>query len=1368
MPVVSSGAAAPTAAAPAATPAAPTALHFQSGLPTGPAFYAPGGMGEQLRNAAAANHGGILDWAGAPLQKILHYASQPVYSVGSLLSGHPGEALQHLAQLLPVTHLAEALPGGIGHEVKKFTTPNSDVLPSQSALLAPLLAHLPNGLRQGVGFVTDIAADPLSWVSFGAGGAAEAGARTAARLAEEAAAARIARATEGLDTAGILGRGEMTSRLAELQGAQRAAALAQDATRAARAPGAHLKVGIAGTKYTKELGAIPGTGVISRGATRVGQAASASDRFGPTTKKLEEYLLAGGRERRSVDYRASQANRRTTNSIKQGMVNQINHFDQRFAADVRKLGKTGARGPDGKPWNVNTAYEQLAHHLEQPGKYVIPDALKPHATWAREFLDRLKTLEGQAGIEYEAVPEYLTHRMRTPRDSERYSSFAAGHGHAVSTPFFVKSDRFKNIEAIQSAVAKQADVDAGRAKAVGEHLRLDPETHVAKLLKARAEAHVNAMQSRAERMNMAQETGVRRPMPADVNVPGAEARVAEATALRQGLTGRVDISGEQAAVQSARARRRFAQEGVRVARKTPYHAALSRAARRKAIAEGRVAAAAEKRARSRALVRSGRASVRNAAGVPNLPAQMRAARELEQTQGAAGLIEATQIPPLRAAAAEATATAQAGRAAAGATLPKPSRYTKVRLESGKEVRLAARQKRARRAQPAETPKLARSVPSTARGRALVRKYFDEVGPLTAAEKAAHKEAATAEREVLRATRGGVERARKKVVAAMRSRDPVLIRQAREALAKSQRDHMAARIEHAAAVEAKRGAQAATQEGRRIAGLTGPRSSDPLLVRQAEQMAGAAGREVTAAERALAARRGRTVGTQAKIRSATRRELRAQQVLRRRKLEQVKVEDIRKRLAAQPGREATPEEWQRLKTSYHSIGMKGVEDVRIPTAQKDVLLRLKHDIDRSLANPKDAHPIMGFARKLTSHWKSLALISPGYHLRNAYGDAVSAWWAGARNPVSYMQAARIVKHMDNPEKLRAMKIRIGGKTYTGDEFLNEATAMGIHGQGQIGSEFAGARDEHLRDAQSALRRRLGPLGRLRAPGRGKVSEKSQQIGQMREDATRIGTYLDLRKQGKSIVDAAETTHMYHYDYQHVSDFIDDARKFWMPFITYTAKSVPRTAKQIATRPGYFSHHASLAQALSSAAGMQGGPEGLPIGQRSSFGVPDPGGLLHKILGMPQDQPILWNPERTTPYGVVNSLDPLNWQQTAASNLPSPFLKTPIEAATGHRFYYAGNAPRRAVAPPFIQALERLGIPIPDEGAKMSQALGREVPGYSAVTDQFLRMLPLFSQAASINPEDPQRMRTSLASLLGGLPLQSYDRAALMERAQKYGG
>jgi hypothetical protein len=170
---------------------------------------------------------------------------------------------------------------------------------------------------------------------------------------------------------------------------------------------------------------------------------------------------------------------------------------------------------------------------------------------------------------------------------------------------------------------------------------------------------------------------------------------------------------------------------------------------------------------------------------------------------------------------------------------------------------------------------------------------------------------------------------------------------------------------------------------------------------------------------------------------------------------------------------------------------------------------------------------------------------------------------------------------------------------------------------------------------------------------------------------------------------------------------------------------------------------------------------------SFAIPDPGGLLHKVLGVPSGQPLLYNPEGALPLGTLNQFDPNQVQREMLGGFLNPVARAAVEFPTGYRLRFASNAAPVAKAPGFIAALHNLGVPIPGyTDQKKDYATGNLVPGYSAKMELLGGLLPAYSQGGRLTSLDPTRQAQAALSILGGLSLTPYDRAQLLANIQKF--
>lgn len=488
---------------------------------------------------------------GAPVNRLLQAASAPVMAVGSLIRLHPAEALRHLAAIpadiasIPIPQLKDLynrIPGLKEHEF---------VLPSQALRERGLM---PGGtLGSVLGFGTDMVFDPATYALPGVGGVLERGAEAGLRAAEDAAARHVAEVVARPATS--------PGRLVDLLGAQREAEAARMATRAARGPGARLSVGIGGTRFGKELGTIPGTPAISRavgkGVGKLTRGQGAQDAI----TGFQEHFLTGGLERNLPQYRANTQLRRTVNAH-EGTLQRLNDATaQQVRKAVVKMGRAGATDPTGKPWNFESLAQQITHHIEQPEKFPLPQAAQFAADKTRELTVLMKNIEHANHVDYTALPNYMTHRMRTPAGRDAFTKFASSPASAARSPYFVKDERFPTVESMQNATATPEDVLLGRAAKAGDNLGLDPETNVFKLMQTRIRAHGQALMDATMRQESAARAGLKPPSPTDVQgIEGLRGISEESDAALRRLTAPTDLGTVREQVTSRLAQRRGAED----------------------------------------------------------------------------------------------------------------------------------------------------------------------------------------------------------------------------------------------------------------------------------------------------------------------------------------------------------------------------------------------------------------------------------------------------------------------------------------------------------------------------------------------------------------------------------------------------------------------------------------------------------------------------------------------------------------------------------------------------------------------------------------------------------------------------------------
>ena len=409
-------------------------------------------------------------------------------------------------------------------------------------------------------------------------------------------------------------------------------------------------------------------------------------------------------------------------------------------------------------------------------------------------------------------------------------------------------------------------------------------------------------------------------------------------------------------------------------------------------------------------------------------------------------------------------------------------------------------------------------------------------------------------------------------------------------------------------------------------------------------------------------------------------------------------------------------------------------------------RVIDKINPAVKTPSALRKMGRFITGITRAWKSLVLATPGYHIRNMIDDGLRAYWAGARNPGSFYQAVRILQG-------KATTIKIRGEVYTREEMMSMANAYGLIGTGsQYHSEVGPAYERQVG------RRRIAGVPLPRKPGSGAIVTTSQMIGEMRENMTRLGTFIELLKNGEDEVTAARNVRDFLFDYNDVSQFITTMKDFWSPFITYTLKAVPFYAKTLVQRPGQLANLGLFMRDMTATA-AQDYPgevtmEYMAPGQELSFALPKIPGVSDALFG--EGEPGAIDPSNLMGISAINQISPITFPtpqegETAvgaalgtiprglgrvAGGLINPLVRYGIETATQQDMRFGSPLPNRTRLTPVPLAAQRLlsavsggNASIPGYGMKTDAYSGEQVEGASTNLLRFINLFPPVSQAGS---------------------------------------
>lgn len=292
------------------------------------------------------------------------------------------------------------------------------------------------------------------------------------------------------------------------------------------------------------------------------------------------------------------------------------------------------------------------------------------------------------------------------------------------------------------------------------------------------------------------------------------------------------------------------------------------------------------------------------------------------------------------------------------------------------------------------------------------------------------------------------------------------------------------------------------------------------------------------------------------------------------------------------------------------------------------------------------------------WKGMATATPGFYVRNLLGEH---WFAytqipGQRIPKYERDAMAVLRQIGREEKHTGMKpLARSGRTIKirGENVPVDVVARAIR-------ENGGARTGYVaRDIGDQL---VKPTGRVKRAGRGATNVAKRAVYNI-EDIGRVMSSLYHYDKGgaeswaeavrRSLDDA-------HIDYGDLTKFERRVAKRVAPFYTFSARTIPNTAKALAKRPGKFANYEKLRTEIGKATGVDINTlqEDASDYQRRSLGIPlGGGGPSGSVLDW--GSPIQMLNELPIPYDVENPSAYLDELGNFAWGLVNPILKVPTE-------------------------------------------------------------------------------------------------------------
>jgi hypothetical protein len=215
--------------------------------------------------------------------------------------------------------------------------------------------------------------------------------------------------------------------------------------------------------------------------------------------------------------------------------------------------------------------------------------------------------------------------------------------------------------------------------------------------------------------------------------------------------------------------------------------------------------------------------------------------------------------------------------------------------------------------------------------------------------------------------------------------------------------------------------------------------------------------------------------------------------------------------------------------------------------------------------REVPELIKFYDRMLGTWKSVTLLSPGFHGRNFMGNATNMYLAGMNTADIIRYQFRAVKDYRRYKKLARLRAEIGEAALEQADkvFLNNFDEVARSG---VLTGHKGARD--LEDVKSMIDR-LGQGKELKNKNvLQKVIEGNFNLAEEMDDIQRIALYnWSLKKTGNS-ASAFKQVREALFDYTLLTPFERDVMKRAIPFYTFMKNNMLFQAKNIVNNPNQY--------------------------------------------------------------------------------------------------------------------------------------------------------------------------------------------------------
>lgn len=358
--------------------------------------------------------------------------------------------------------------------------------------------------------------------------------------------------------------------------------------------------------------------------------------------------------------------------------------------------------------------------------------------------------------------------------------------------------------------------------------------------------------------------------------------------------------------------------------------------------------------------------------------------------------------------------------------------------------------------------------------------------------------------------------------------------------------------------------------------------------------------------------------------------------------------------------------------------------------------VKEALDRfqGLATDEGTKGVLKAYDNLQGTWKKMALLSGGFHVRNAVGALFN-------NSVAGMNAADLVKYTTNAGADVFNALRSGNESAILKEFRQQGLGSSSISKVEFGKAGEAPEKGIINTVENLSKtngQRLNEsINPLKLSSYKNIFKSSQSVGEASDQVNRLALYKWARDRGMTPEKAAAKVREVQFDYTELTPFERNIAKRVMPFYTWSRKNIPFQIQSFINDPRKY---AAVNKARLNAQDVVGlNDNNVPDYMKENFSIPFYGSEgKGKMLGL------------NLPLGDLTKLsNPGKVLVDSASSL----IKTPAELALNYNTFrgkpiqkFEGQEKKYQV--PFTN--KEFGIPIKTAYA-LEQATGQIGRGLS---------------------------------------------------------